>query len=115
MWCETTPLLASPNRNRHDDRRVFRHLSPTRVGIGTLSGHIGFTENDRRDGDSATRPVVHRPTNDETLPASGGHCWHPETENRGHFPSHIWEAWQETPSQAYGKPAHDRPTPNKPP
>ena len=97
MWCETTPLMASPNRDRHDDRQMLKHVSATHVGIESLSGHIGFTENDRRDSDSEARTVAHHAINDDILPASGGDCWHPETENRGHFPSHIWEAWQETP------------------
>ena len=96
MWCETTPLTASPNRHRDDGRLMLKHVSATRAGIELLSGRIGFTEDDRHDGNSAAKPVAHHPTNHETFPASGGHCWHPETENRGQFPSHTWVAWQET-------------------
>ena len=43
MWCETTPLTASPNRHRRDNRRMLKHVSAIRVGIESLSGHIGFT------------------------------------------------------------------------
>ena len=98
MWCETTPLMASPKRDLCDNRLVLKHVSATRAGIESLSGHIGFTEDDRRAGNSAAKPVAHHPTNHETFPASGRHCWHPETENRGQFPSHIWVAWQKTPA-----------------